>query len=244
LQMRTKSKKNIPFGALCLYPVILSLCVLYLSGCSTLPRTGEVLPAAGALPGKYHKIVRGETLWQISRRYSLSIETLIKVNNISETESIKEGQLLFIPEEVRSTDAAPAEPLSAQTQAASEEDFCWPLKGKVVSSYGQYYKGMLNKGVNIQAPSYTPVVAARSGKVVFSSSGFYGFGKVLIISHGEGLATVYGRNSELLVKKGDYIKKGTVIARVGRAGRDKSSYLHFEVRKGQIAQNPYFYLPG
>ncbi|MFA5320260.1 MAG: M23 family metallopeptidase [Candidatus Omnitrophota bacterium] len=206
-------------------------------------RSVEGLPKSETLHGKYHKIIKGQTLWQISRLYSLPLETLIKVNNISETESIKEGQLLFIPEDSRPADIAPAGPAGVRLPAA-EEDFCWPLKGRVLSSFGQYYRGMLNKGVNIQSPQDYPVLAARSGKVIFSSSGFYGYGKVLIISHGEGLATVYGRNSELLVKKGDYIRKGAVIARVGRAGRDKSSYLHFEIRKGQIAQNPYFYLPG
>lgn len=217
----------------------MSVCLI--CGCASLPVVREAPPpAASSLPGKYHKITRGQTLWEISRIYSIPLDTLVKINNIPDSERIKEGQLLFIPEEEGRAAGVPG------AVASAEEDFCWPVKGRVLSSFGQYQKGMLNKGINIQAPVNAPVLAARSGKVIFSSSGsgFYGFGKLLIISHGEGLTTVYGRNSVLLVKKGDYIKKGALIARVGRAGRDRSPYLYFEIRKKQTAQNPYFYLPG
>lgn len=216
---------------------IVCLCAFLVCGCAGLPRVPEAPPSA-SLPGKYHKIAGGQTLWEISRVYSIPLDTLVKINNISDSECIKEGQLLFIPEEKGSV------PLPAPSGTLQDEDFSWPVKGRVISSFGRYSKGMLNKGIHIQASMNAPVLAARSGKIVFASSGFYGFGKTLIISHGDGLSTVYGRNSELLVKKGDYIKKGALIARVGRAGRDKLPYLHFEIRKKQTAQNPYFYLPG
>jgi murein DD-endopeptidase MepM/ murein hydrolase activator NlpD len=64
----------------------------------------------------------------------------------------------------------------------------------------------------------------------------------LIIDHGDGFSSVYARNSEVFIKVGENIKKGTVIAKVGSAGRDKNEYLHFQIRKGHIPQNPNFYL--
>jgi murein DD-endopeptidase MepM/ murein hydrolase activator NlpD len=102
---------------------------------------------------------------------------------------------------------------------------------------------MINKGINIQPGGGIDVVASRSGKAVFLCENFGGFGKTLIIDHGDGLSTVYARNYQILVKAGDNIQKGQLIAKAGSAGRDKSVYLHFEVRKGHISQNPYYYLP-
>ena len=64
-----------------------------------------------------------------------------------------------------------------------------------------------------------------------------------MIDHGDGLSTVYARNSEVFVKIGDEVQRGVRIAKVGQAGRDKNSYLHFEIRKRHVPQNPYFYLP-
>ncbi len=236
-RMQNKKKHVSRRVTLRLDKAVICLCAFFVCGCASLPRAPEVPPSA-SLPGKYHKISRGQTLWEISRIYSIPLDALVKVNNISDSECIKEGQLLFIPGEKDRV------PLAAPAVTVQDEDFSWPLRGKVISSFGRYYKGMLNKGICIQASMNSPVLAARSGKVVFASSGFYGFGKILIISHGDGLSSVYGRNSELLVRKGDYIKKGALVARVGRAGRDKSPYLYFEIRKRQAAQNPYFYLPG
>ena len=102
---------------------------------------------------------------------------------------------------------------------------------------------MLNKGINIQPYSGSDVVAARSGRVVFYADNFGGYGKTIIIEHEDGLSTVYARNQSVFTKAGESVQKGAVIAKAGSAGRDKNTYLHFEIRKGHIAQNPYYYLP-
>jgi murein DD-endopeptidase MepM/ murein hydrolase activator NlpD len=224
--------------------ITVQLCsILLFSGCSTVPQKESSVSSPLSV-GEYHKIRKGQTLWQIARYYAIPLDELVKVNNIAAGEMIKEGQVLFIPRPAVSiVNSDPKASSQTIVNAGTAEDFCWPLKGKVISTYGKYYRGMLNKGVNIQAQKYAPIVAARAGKVVFCSADFYGLGKMLILSHGDGLSTVYGRNSEILIKKGDYVRKGALIARVGAAGRDKTVYLHFEVRKGHVAQNPYFYLP-
>jgi murein DD-endopeptidase MepM/ murein hydrolase activator NlpD len=102
---------------------------------------------------------------------------------------------------------------------------------------------MVNKGINI-APTGSPdVLAMRSGKVIFYADNFGSFGKTIIIDHGDGLSTVYARNQDVFIKPGEWVKKGSVIAKAGSAGRDKDIYLHFEIRRSGAPQNPYYYLP-
>jgi len=186
------------------------------------------------LPGIYHRVKRGETLWKISKIYDVDLEELARVNRILDSTAIEVAQLLFIPN--RQT-------LKPVTLSYSSEDFIWPIKGRVIAAFGQTYNNMINKGINIQPHSSLDVVASRSGRVVFYADGLGGFGKTIIIEHGDGLSTVYARNSDVFIKAGDSVKKGTVIAKAGSAGRDKNRYLHFEIRKGHMPQNPYYYLP-
>jgi murein DD-endopeptidase MepM/ murein hydrolase activator NlpD len=187
-------------------------------------------PVKETLPGFYHRAERGQTLWRISKIYDVGLEELIRLNHISDNSSIEIGQLIFIP-------------YGRQKQSTiSIEDFIWPIKGQVISGFGGNYNNMMNKGINIRPFQTKEVVSSRSGKVVFYSPHLEGFGKTVIIDHGDGFLTVYARNSEVFVKTGDSVEKGVIIANVGRVGRDKNTYLHFEIRKDHIPQNPYFYL--
>lgn len=215
-----------------LFIVFLPLCFY---GCATAPYAPPAVPRiTPGTPGTYHRVERGQTLWRISKMYSVDLDEVARLNHISDASTIEQGQLLFIP-----TTRKP-EPLP---QKYASEDFIWPIRGKVISSFGQTFNNMINKGINIQPYNNLDVVAARSGRVVFYSDNFGSFGKTIIIDHGDGLSTVYTRNSEVYIKAGDSVEKGTAIARVGSAGRDRSAYLHFEVRKGHVPQNPYYFLP-
>ncbi|MDD5097794.1 MAG: M23 family metallopeptidase, partial [Candidatus Omnitrophica bacterium] len=102
---------------------------------------------------------------------------------------------------------------------------------------------IVNKGINLQGLNQTDILASRSGRVVFYVPELGNFGKTVIIDHGDGLRTVYSRVSEVFVRPGEDVQRGQVIARVGSTNKDKSVYLHFEIRKGAIPQNPLFYLP-
>ncbi|MBM3245297.1 MAG: hypothetical protein FJZ15_05865, partial [Candidatus Omnitrophica bacterium] len=124
-------------------------------------------------------------------------------------------------------------------QVQSQDDFVWPVKGRVVSHYGSTFKNMLNKGLNIESSGGQDIVASRSGRVVFYSPKFKGYGKAIIIDHGDNFSTVYSGNFESQVKPGDSVIKGNAIARFNPAGNKR---LHFEIRKGSYSQNPYFYL--
>jgi murein DD-endopeptidase MepM/ murein hydrolase activator NlpD len=81
-----------------------------------------------------------------------------------------------------------------------------------------------------------------SGRVIFSEDKVRGFGKTVIIDHGDGIQTVYSHNSEILVKIGEDVRQGKPVAKVGSGGRGNSPYLHFEIRKRHKPQNPFYYL--
>ncbi|MDD5196770.1 MAG: peptidoglycan DD-metalloendopeptidase family protein [Candidatus Omnitrophota bacterium] len=216
--------------------LLIILFSLGVSGCATAP---YVQPAAVKIPagmtGTYHRIQKGQTLWKISRIYGVDLEELARINRITDATAIEIGRQLFIPNRFK------VQPTSAGY--SDNDDFIWPLAGRTIGSFGQMINNKVNKGINIQPYGSLEVAASRGGKVVFLSRDFAGLGKTVIIEHQDGLFTVYARNSEILVRAGDNVQKGSVIARTGSSGRDKNTYLHFEIRKGHISQNPLFYLP-
>ena len=216
--------------------LVIILLSLGIAGCSTAPYVKPIsLQPPQGMTGIYHKVVKGQTLWKVSKIYGVDLEELARVNRITDTTAIEVGQQIFIPNR--------SKPEEQIVKYSDSDDFIWPVSGRVTGSFGQTINSMLNKGINIQPYGSSDVLAARGGKVVFTDDDFAGFGKTIIIEHSDGLFTVYARNREIFVKAGDSVQKGAIIARVGRAGRDRSTYLHFEVRRGYISQNPLFYLP-
>ena len=120
--------------------------------------------------------------------------------------------------------------------------FIWPVRGDVVVGFGAAGKTR-SKGIDIKTYESAPVLAAKSGRIVYCDSRLKGFGNTIIIDHGGGLQTVYAYNSEILVKLGDAVEQGSVIAKAGSTGRSNGASLHFEVRKNSEPQNPLNYLP-
>lgn len=202
-------------------------------GCATAPYVMPTVSAPG-MPGIYHQVEKGQTLWRISKLYSVDLDEIASINRISDASSIEIGRLVFIP--------SPKKQISAP-QGYACDDFIWPIKGRIICSFGSTFNNMINKGINIQPYDNLDVVASAGGRVVFYAQELGPFGKTIIIEHGDDLSTVYSRNSHVFIKPGDIVQKGAVIAKAGSAGRDKNVYLHFEVRKGHISKNPIFYLP-
>lgn len=202
---------------------------LYFYGCSTIPLATPVKPQG--ISGIYHRVNQGETLWRISKIYNVDLEELARINHILDNTKIETGQLIFIPEGKKQSFVS-----------LNSEDFIWPLKGRVITGFNQTHQDMINKGINIEANNDFNVLAARSGKVIFYSPDFKSYGRTIILDHGDGFMTVYARNAEAFVKTGDYVRRGEVISKIGEASKDKNNYLHFEIRKDHLAQNPRFYL--
>jgi lipoprotein NlpD len=117
-------------------------------------------------------------------------------------------------------------------------NFDWPMQGKVLRSFSPSH----NKGIDIAGKQKQSVKATEAGTVVYGGQGLIGFGQLLIIKHNAFYLSAYANNSQLLVKKGQYVQKGQLIAEVGKAGIKRSS-LHFEIRKNGKPLNPLNFLP-
>lgn len=126
---------------------------------------------------------------------------------------------------------------------APSNGFVWPVEGRVIGLFGTRRMGGVNKGVDIQAPVGSEVRAARTGRVSFTSEGMPGFGKTIVIDHGDGYASVYAYVAQILVSRGENVQQRQVIARVGSTGRTEVPALHFEIRRHQRPRNPLHYLP-
>jgi murein DD-endopeptidase MepM/ murein hydrolase activator NlpD len=142
-----------------------------------------------------------------------------------------------------STAAAPATqpaptPENVTPPPRGSGKFLWPVNGKLVSLFGVKEGGQHNDGINIAAPLGTPVHAADNGVVAYAGNELRGFGNLLLIRHADGWVSAYAHCDALLVKRGDQVKRGQVIARVGQTGAVSSPQLHFELRKAGTAVDP------
>ncbi|MCP3412675.1 LysM peptidoglycan-binding domain-containing M23 family metallopeptidase [Bradyrhizobium brasilense] len=122
--------------------------------------------------------------------------------------------------------------------------FRWPVRGKVITAYGSKTNGKVNDGINVAVPEGTPVKAAEDGVVAYSGNELKGYGNLVLVRHSNGYVTAYAHASEILVKRGDTIKRGQVIAKSGQSGEAGSPQLHFEIRKGSSPVDPLQFLNG
>ena len=209
--------------------------ISFLAGCATAPTRPAKMPLPAATGGGIHYTVRaGDTLWTISRIYGVDIDTILKANSIHDSTTIERGQVLVIP--------VVSKPKESRSYSYSNESFIWPVKGYAIASFGDKVDNVINKGIDIKALDGTSVLAARSGRVVYCDSHLKGFGKTIILDHGDNYQTVYSYNSEILVNVGDKVSRRDIIARVGKSGRAKEASLHFEIRKDGKPRNPMYYL--
>jgi murein DD-endopeptidase MepM/ murein hydrolase activator NlpD len=122
--------------------------------------------------------------------------------------------------------------------------FRWPANGRVIAGYGPTTNGQQNDGINIALPENTPVKAAEDGVVAYAGNELKGYGNLVLVRHPNGYVTAYAHTKELLVKRGDQVKRGQVIARSGQTGNVNAPQLHFEIRKGASPLDPTRFLNG
>ncbi|MCK1713155.1 MULTISPECIES: LysM peptidoglycan-binding domain-containing M23 family metallopeptidase [unclassified Bradyrhizobium] len=135
-------------------------------------------------------------------------------------------------------------PTKAAEVTSALPTFRWPVRGKVITSYGAKTNGKSNDGINLAVPEGTPVKAAEDGVVAYSGNELKGYGNLVLVRHSNGYVTAYAHASELMVKRGDTIKRGQVIAKSGQSGEVASPQLHFEIRKGSSPVDPLQFLNG
>ena len=223
-------------------PLLLAL----LPGCAQ--RTAGPVISTTPSHGIYHTVKAGETLFRIGKAYDVSVEELVRANGIKDPDRIRSGQRLFIPGATRELPAgtiAPAETAAIRREAPPielpEEILTWPINGTINSGYGARGAGF-HDGIDIGAPEGTPIHAVEKGEVIYSDQ-IRGYGNIVIIRHAGGIVSVYAHNQINLVRDGQIVEQGEVIAKVGSTGRTTGPHLHFEIRKNNIAQDPMRYLP-
>ena len=135
-------------------------------------------------------------------------------------------------------------PVKTSEATGALPTFRWPVRGKVITSYGAKTNGKSNDGINLAVPEGTPVKAAEDGVVAYSGNELKGYGNLVLVRHSNGYVTAYAHASELMVKRGDNIKRGQVIAKSGQSGEVGSPQLHFEIRKGSSPVDPLQFLNG
>ncbi len=198
------------------------------------------------LPQSRSYVVReGDTIYGISRRFGVDMTSLVRANGIAPPYTITVGQQLQIPGGAVRLAAAP-EPadvgVGERSATSSLARFEWPLKGRVVSTFGSKPGGLHNDGINIAAERGAPVRAAEGGVVAYAGNELRGFGELVLIRHSDGWVTAYGHNEDVLVGRGEEVERGQIIGRVGATGSVSAPQLHFEIRKGIEAVDPLEYL--
>lgn len=209
----------------------------------------------------------GDTLYSIAKRFDVDYRLLARRNRVAYPYTIYVGQELSLRRmALPSTSIPTPEPrrhhvqprlhprhprqherrrrveVSPPDRSFGRVHLVWPVKGKVTSRFGTRHHRM-HDGIDIAARRGAPVRAAAAGKVVYSDHRIAGYGRLIIIRHAGDLFTAYAHNERNLVKRGDHVKQGEIIARVGETGRATGPHLHFEVRRGATAVNPLAYLP-
>ena len=121
--------------------------------------------------------------------------------------------------------------------------FDWPLTGRLLDRFGPMGSGRINEGINIGTELGTPIRASADGVVAYVGSEIAVYGGLILIKHGGGWITTYGHAQELLVTRGQSVKRGQIIARAGETGSAREPMLHFEIRQGRKPVNPLGYLP-
>lgn len=187
-----------------------------------------------------------------------TVQTSAQTSNVP---SVPDMPAMPAPRHVSTTTiAAPADGAATQTaptasgasvtsngqlptpEPLSGNSFRWPVKGRIISGFGTKPDGGHNDGVDISVPQGTPVKAAENGVVAYSGSELKGYGNLVLVRHANNWVSAYANNEALLVKRGDKVSRGQVIAKAGTSGSASQPQVHFELRKGSRPVDPTQYM--
>ena len=158
------------------------------------------------------------------------------VNTVVISEPVDEK--ITVGTKVQSNYVAPS--LSASSGSGKVPGFIWPTSGRISCRWWGYYN---HRGLDIAAPKGTPIYAVADGTVIAYKNLSSGYGKHIIIDHGNGVQTLYAHTSAVHVRVGQKVSQGQVVAAVGRTGWATGNHLHFGVMINGVYYNPEKYLP-
>lgn len=212
----------------------------------------------------------GDTLYSLSRRFGMSVTDLAAANRLARPYIISIDQRLVIPgagqpqyrsqpqQQIASaTSRRMPDPSTLDRKLVEEtlagpslpeldpsSPFAWPVRGPVLVQYGDIQDGAASDGINIAAPIGAPVRAAADGEVVYRGSELDGYGNLLLVKHASGWVSAYAHTDAILVRKGDLVRQGQVIAKVGRSGSVDRPQLHFQLRRDLQPLDPLIAMNG
>jgi len=218
---------------------LLLVFVFFVLGCSSTPERKRDLTGV-----KYYTVQSGDTLYAIGFRTGYGYKKVAAWNGIRSPYKLSVGKKLklFSSYKKKAKWKKPAKKTKAkkkwQSPKLNKLHWQWPVKGKLLRGFYATDK----KGIDIAGKVGRKVRAAESGVVVYSGSSLVGYGRLLIIKHNYLYLSAYGQNRRLLVKEGQKVKRGQVIAEMG-VGVNAKPLLHFEIRRNGDPLNPMKYLP-
>ena len=218
-----------------------------LSSTTTL-RLGQkirVLPTSGV----GHTVRSGETLARVAKLYGVESEIILRANNLGSPEEIRAGQKLIVPGGRKISPVVQPKTTTTRVLArfipqapigAPGGRFLWPTTVRRLTQYFNWR----HTGVDIAGPLGTPLFAAEEGVVIKAAASGWngGYGKMVIVDHGDGVTSLYGHAQQLLVSQGEHVNKGQTLALMGSTGRSTGSHIHFEVRVNGRRANPLNYI--
>ena len=192
-------------------------------------RTGQrlLIPSAGP-----------ETLEERAARFHIDIDDILTGGEPALAANAKPAKPT-----ASSARVLPATTPVAEPTAPLRGAFAWPVKGTILKRFGPGSSGEHNDGIKIAVPLDTPILAAADGVVAYVGSDVPALGGLVILKHGNGMTTVYGYAGQLLVQRGQSVKKGQMVALSGNSGFADKPSLHFEIRQGRTPVDPLPRLP-
>lgn len=238
-----------------------SFVILLVASCA---KDGHLAPVVEVrnTPSKYQKqhcVTRGETLYAVAFRYDEDYRSLAALNHLRAPYTLRVGQVLKLHAKRKPMHSwrptyntggwrpnianhsrvhAPKPVFISHPNQGS--NWYWPTQGRIFSGFNP---SQGKKGINIAGKRGDLIHASSSGVVAYSGSGLSGYGNLIIIKHNNEFLTAYGHNSKNLIKEGQTVRKGQVIAEMGMIDRQYWG-VHFEIRKAGNPVNPMLYLNG
>jgi len=217
---------------------------------------------ASPINSTYYRVKKGDTLYSIAWRTGRDFQDLAKWNRLESAHTIYVGQVLMTrppsktasgPVKKPASKPAPkskkitSKTVSKKTESKTQKEnfkrnlrWRWPSNAKVIKAFKR--GDDTRKGIVLSGKPGHSVLAAESGKIVYSGSGLIGYGQLIIIKHNNNYLSAYGHNRKLLVKEGEWVTKGNKIAEMGLNEAGVPA-LHFEIRKNGNPLNPVAVLP-
>ncbi len=222
---------------------LLLMGAMLLTACVSLQRPNQ--SGAG-----WYLVKPSDTLYSIAWRYDIDVKHLVAWNDLSSPFVIKPGQYL------RLIKPQNYQPVTAKLKVKTEQTkttkkiikknstrpiiWVWPTSGIPLNRFS--FKDINKRGIDIASKVRQPIVAVADGKVVYSGNGLEGYKNLIIIKHNETYLSAYAQNKNLLVKEGDTVKKGNIIAQMG-VDKTHGFLLHFQIRKNGKPVDPMQFLP-